>query len=107
MPERSEDEVASTGDHGSKCKLKQIEGVGSLQRVIIKKQASGVCGWPGNANCCNILRLHPESVSMAAIDGCCQLECIWEGMTYVLGYPTSVVEGVGDEFISVREILIS
>ena len=26
---------------------------------------------------------------------------------YVLGYPTSVVEGVGDEFISVRESLIS
>ena len=25
----------------------------------------------------------------------------------LLGYPTSVVEGVGDEFISVREILIS
>ena len=25
----------------------------------------------------------------------------------VLGYPTSVVEGVGDEFISVRESLIS
>ena len=24
----------------------------------------------------------------------------------LLGYPTSVVEGVGDEFISVREILI-
>ena len=25
----------------------------------------------------------------------------------LLGYPTSVVEGVGDEFISVRESLIS
>ena len=25
----------------------------------------------------------------------------------MLGYPTSVVEGVGDEFISVRESLIS
>ena len=25
----------------------------------------------------------------------------------VLGYPTSVVEGIGDEFISVRESLIS
>ena len=25
----------------------------------------------------------------------------------LLGYPTSVVEGVGDEFISVRENLIS
>ena len=25
----------------------------------------------------------------------------------MLGYPTSVVEGVGDEFISVRENLIS
>ena len=25
----------------------------------------------------------------------------------VLGYPTSVVEGVGDEFISVRESIIS
>ena len=28
-------------------------------------------------------------------------------MVDVLGYPTSVVEGVGDEFISVRESLIS
>ena len=26
---------------------------------------------------------------------------------FLLGYPTSVVEGVGDEFISVRESLIS
>ena len=30
--------------------------------------------------------------------------CTWD---LVLGYPTSVVEGVGDEFISVRESLIS
>ena len=28
-------------------------------------------------------------------------------MKRMLGYPTSVVEGVGDEFISVRESLIS
>ena len=28
-------------------------------------------------------------------------------MGKVLGYPTLVVEGVGDEFISVRESLIS
>ena len=28
-------------------------------------------------------------------------------MMYLLGYPTSVVEGVGDEFISMRESLIS
>ena len=55
LPERFEDEVASTGGNGSKYKLKQIEGVGTLQRVIIKKQASSVYGWPGNANCCNIL----------------------------------------------------
>ena len=30
--------------------------------------------------------------------------CRW---VFMLGYPTSVVEGVGDEFISVRESLIS
>ena len=29
------------------------------------------------------------------------------GFSLLLGYPTSVVEGVGDEFISVRENLIS
>ena len=31
----------------------------------------------------------------------------YEFLCQLLGYPTSVVEGVGDEFISVRESLIS